>query len=93
MNALRIASGILLATAASAAFAVAPAPGALDPKTGEVVGFVQTPWSVANYGLMPTPKQMAGFQARPWAVERSAYYVGDMQVARGRQSGADRGRL
>lgn len=93
MKALRIASGILLATVASTAFAVAPAPGALDPATGEVVGFVQTPWSVANYGLMPAPKQIAGFQSRPWAVERSAYYVGDVQVARGQQGSADRGRL
>jgi hypothetical protein len=92
MKVLKLIASFALAASASAAFAVAPVPGAVDAETGKAAGFVQTPWSVANYGLMPQPKQVAGFTAQPWSVERSTFYKGDTAIA-GAKEDASRGRL
>jgi hypothetical protein len=42
---------------------------------------------------MPKPKKIAGFTSQPWAVERSAFYKGDLTVAGAEDSGESRGRL
>jgi hypothetical protein len=81
MKGFKMISAIVLATAASAAFAVGPAPEYWDPKTNryvertniahEVPAFV---WAFGPHEPAPAAKQMAGFQSAPWAVERSAQY-------------------
>jgi hypothetical protein len=93
MKVSKLICALVFAIAASSAFAVGPAPGAVNLETGEVTAYVQTPWSVANYGLMPKPKKIAGFTSQPWAVERSAFYKGDLTVAGAEDSGESRGRL
>lgn len=81
MKTIKAVASIVLATAASAAFAVGPAPEYIDPITGRYVERTniahEVPtlvWAFGPSEPVPASKQVAGFQAAPWAVERSALY-------------------
>lgn len=91
MNNLKIISLMILAGAASASFAVTPVPQYADP-IGRHVAQYQTLAVPPAVMAEAAGKEMAGFQSRPWSVERSAYFVRDTQVAEAGSDG-DRGRL
>lgn len=80
MKSIKLIGSIVLATAASSAFAVGPAPEYRDPATGQYVVRAniahEVPALVWAFGSQaPAPSaQMTGFTPSPWSVERSAQY-------------------
>lgn len=91
MNKLNIISLMILSGVASSSFAVAPVPQYADP-IGRHVARYQTLAVPQALIAEAAKEEMAGFQSRPWSVERSAYFVRDTRVADAGGDG-DRGRL
>ncbi|MEX0960995.1 MAG: hypothetical protein WDZ63_17095 [Burkholderiales bacterium] len=103
-NIKAVIGSIVLATAATAAFATDPAnptgPWAVEhsaffqqPQT-RIAGYQPQPWAVERSALFQqSPVDVAGSQPQPWAVERSAYFPRPSAVADSGDGNSNRGRL